>query len=108
MIRRQHAPGGNSPSTAVVGVGPEKIAHGPLVRDFLEAIEGPDVVKGVDGGAETPVEAKDLAVDQRRQRQVVEQIREVLPHVGVAILAQALVVETVHLRVRRRKNGRVK
>ena len=66
----------------------------------MEAIEGPDVVKGVDGGAETPVEAKDLAVDQRRQRQVVEQIREVLPHVGVAILAQALVVETVHLRVR--------
>ena len=75
------------------------------MRDFLEAVEGPDVVEGVDGGAETPVEAKDLAVDQRRQRQVVEQIREVLPHVGVTVLAQALVVETVHLRAQgERKN----
>ena len=64
---------------------------------FLEAIESPDVVEGVDGGAETPVEAKDLAVDQRRQRQVIEQIREVLPHVRVAVLPQTLVVETVNL-----------
>ena len=63
----------------------------------MEAIEGPDVVKGVDGGAETPVEAKDLAVDQSRQRQVVEQIREVLPHVGVAVLSQTFVVETINL-----------
>ena len=67
------------------------------MRNFLEAIEGPDVVEGVDGGAETPVEAEDLPVHQSRQRQVVEQIREVLPHVGIAILPQALVVEAVHL-----------
>jgi len=55
--------GGDTPSTAVIGVGPEEIAHRPLVGDFLEAIESPDVVEGVDGGAETPVEAKDLAID---------------------------------------------
>jgi hypothetical protein len=60
--------GRDSPSAAVVGVGPEEIAHGSFVGNFLEAIESPDVVEGVDGGAETPVEAKDLAVDQRRQR----------------------------------------
>jgi len=90
--------GRDTPATTVIGVGPKEIAHGSLVRNFLEAIEGPDVVEGVDGGAETPVEAEDLPVNQSRQRQVVEQIREVLPHVGIAILPQALVVEAVHLR----------
>lgn len=39
-----------------------------------------------------------LGVDQRGERQVVKQVREVLPHVGVAVLPQALVVEAVHLR----------
>ena len=67
------------------------------MRNFLEAIESPDVVEGVDGGTETPMEAKDLAVNQRRQRQVVEQIREVFPHVGVAVLSQTFVVETINL-----------
>ena len=90
-------PGRDTPSAAIVGVGPEEIAHWPLVGHFLEAIESPDVVEGIDGGAETPMEAKDLAVDQSRQRQVVEQIREVLPHVGVAVLSQTFVVEAVHL-----------
>ena len=65
--------------------------------NFLEAIESPDVVEGVDGGTETSMEAKDLAVDQSRQWQVVEQIREVLPHVGVAVLSQTFVVKTINL-----------
>lgn len=39
-----------------------------------------------------------LSVDQRGERQVVEQVCEVLPDVGVAVLPQALVVEAVDLR----------
>lgn len=39
-----------------------------------------------------------LGVHQRREREVVEQVGEVLPHVGVAVLPEALVVEAVHLR----------
>lgn len=42
--------------------------------------------------------ASNLSVDQRGERQVVEQVCEVLPHVGVAVLPQALVVEAVDLR----------
>lgn len=38
-----------------------------------------------------------LSVDQRGERQVVEQVCEVLPHVSVAVLPQALVVEAVDL-----------
>ena len=40
----------------------------------------------------------DLVVDERGQGEVVEQVGEELPDVGVAVLAQALVVEAVHLR----------
>lgn len=38
-----------------------------------------------------------LGVHQRGEGEVVEQVCEVLPHVGVAVFPQALVVEAVHL-----------
>ena len=43
------------------------------------------------------MQAEYLAVYQGCQGQVVEQVSEVLPHVGIAILAEALVVEAVDL-----------
>jgi hypothetical protein len=36
-----------------------------------------------------------LIVDQRRQRQVVKQVGEVLPHVGIAVLSQTFIIEAV-------------
>ena len=38
-----------------------------------------------------------LTIDERRQRQVVKEIGEILPDVGVAVLAQTLVIEAVDL-----------
>ena len=64
---------------------------------LLKSVQRADVVQAVDAGTEAAVQAEDLTVHQRRQRQIVEQVGEVLPHVGVAVLAQALVIETVHL-----------
>lgn len=43
------------------------------------------------------MQAENLAVNQSRQWQVVKQVREELPHVRIAIFAQALVVEAVDL-----------
>ena len=43
------------------------------------------------------MQTEDLVVDERRQRQEIEEVCKVLPHVGIAVLAQALVVEAVHL-----------
>ena len=87
-----------APSAPVIRVGPEQVAHGPLVRHLLYAVERPDVVERVDAGREAAVEAEDLVVDQRGEGEVVEEVGEVFPHVGVAVLAQALVVEAVDLR----------
>lgn len=38
-----------------------------------------------------------LGVHQRGERQIIKQVREVLPHVGIAVFPQALVVEAVYL-----------
>jgi hypothetical protein len=88
---------GYSPTAPVIGIRPEKVAHGPLVWDFLNAVERPDVVEGVDAGRETTVQTEDLVVDQGGEREVVEEICKVLPDVGVAVFAKALVVEAVDL-----------
>lgn len=86
-----------SPTAPVIWVGPQQVAHGALVRHFLYAVERPDVVERVDTGRETAVETEDLVVDERGKRQVVEQVCKVFPNVGVAVLAEALVVEAVDL-----------
>lgn len=39
-----------------------------------------------------------LVFDQRSEGEVIEEIREVSPHIGIAVLPQALVVEPIHLR----------
>ena len=43
------------------------------------------------------MKAEDLVLDQSCERQVVEKISEVLPHVGVPVFAEALVVEAINL-----------
>jgi hypothetical protein len=68
------------------------------VRHFLNAVECPNVVKGVDAGRQTSVQTEDLVVDEGGERQVVEEVCEVLPDVCIAVLSQALVVEAVDLR----------
>jgi hypothetical protein len=41
------------------------------------------------------MEAEDLVLDDSGKGQVVEQLSELFPHVGVAVLPQAFVVEAV-------------
>lgn len=86
-----------SPTAPVIGVGPKKITHRSFVRYFLDTVKCPDVVERVDARGETTVQAENLVVDQSGKRQVVEEVCEVLPHVGVAVLAKTLVVEAVDL-----------
>ena len=44
------------------------------MRDFLQSVEGPDVVESVDRRTETSMEAKYLAVNECCQGKVVEQV----------------------------------
>lgn len=64
---------------------------------FLDTIEGSNVVESIDAGRQTSVEAEYLVVNQSSERKIVEKISEELPDVGVAVFAQALIVEAVDL-----------
>ena len=43
------------------------------------------------------MQAEDLIVNESGQGEVIEEISEELPHIGVAVLPQAFVVEAVNL-----------
>lgn len=87
----------DSPATAVIGIGPQEVAHGTFMRNFLNSIKGSNIVECVDAWGETSVEAEDLVVDESGERKIIEKIRKVLPHVCVAVLSEAFIVEAVHL-----------
>lgn len=62
----------DSPSTSVIRITPKQIAHGSFMRDFLNSIEGSDIVEGIDAGRESSVEAEDLVFDKSCEWEVVE------------------------------------
>ena len=55
------------------------------------------MVERVNAGTEASVQGEDLAVDKGGEGEIVEQVRERFPHVGIPILSETLVVEAVHL-----------
>ena len=63
----------------------------------MDSVKSSDIVQRVNAGRQAAVKAEDLILDQGGQGQVVEQIGEVLPDVGVAIFPEALIVEAVDL-----------
>lgn len=64
---------------------------------LLYAVKSANVVERVDTGRETAVQAEYLVVDKGSEREVVEQVCEELPDIGVAVFAQALIVEAIYL-----------
>jgi hypothetical protein len=85
----------NAPPLAVVGVGPEQVAHGSFVRYLLHTVQLADVVEGVNGRRETSVQTEDLILDAGSQRKIVEQVCVHLPDVAAAVFADAFVKETI-------------
>jgi hypothetical protein len=89
--------GRDTPSTAIIRIRPEEIAHRALMRHLLYPIQRTNVVQGINTRGETSVKTEDLVVDESGERKVVEQVGKVLPHIRIAVFPQALVVETIHL-----------
>ena len=65
--------------------------------DFLNSVERSDIIQGIDAGRKPAVQAEDLVVDQGGEGEVVEEICEVFPDIGIAVFSQAFVVESVDL-----------
>ncbi len=66
------ASGRDAPAAALVGVGPQEVAHGALVGHLLQTIELANVVERVGGGREAPVQTEETILDRCRQRQVIK------------------------------------
>jgi len=90
--------GGDTPAASIVGVRPEKVTDGSFMGHFLDSVQLLDLLEGVNAGGEATMEAENGVIDDSSQGEVVEQLGEVDPYVGVTVLPQALVVEPVHLR----------
>lgn len=67
------------------------------MRYLPEAVDDLDLVDGVYAGAQAAMNAEDLVVDDDRQREKVEHVREIMPYVRVAVFARTLGVEAVRL-----------
>ena len=88
---------GNTPTTSVIRVRPQKITDGTFVGYFHDTIKLLDLVQSVNGRRQTTVQAEDVLLDDGGQGQVVEQAGELLPNFGITILTEALIVESIDL-----------
>ena len=67
------------------------------MRDLAKAIDDFDLIDRMNRGRKATVYAKYLIVDDNAQSKEIEHVGEVVPNVGVAILARALGIEAVRL-----------
>ena len=67
------------------------------MRNFLDAVESSDIIEGIDAWRETSVETEDLVVDKGCEGEIVKEVGEVLPYVGVAVFSKTFIVEPIHL-----------
>jgi len=81
-----------------VRITPDQVGHGPFVWNLAKAVDNLDLVDGVNRGRQAAVYAEYLVVDDHGQGKEIEHIREVMPHIRIAIFARALCVEAVGLR----------
>lgn len=63
--------------------------------DLLDSVKLSDLVQGVNTGGETSVKAEDLAFHHCSEGEVVEELGELLPDVGISVLPQTLIVEPI-------------
>ena len=91
------APWSNKPTTDLIWFRIKQIHERPRPRHFHESIELPDLIERVNARRQPAVYAENFPTYNYRQRKVVKKITAHLPHVRIAELPQAFVVEAEHL-----------
>lgn len=86
---------GESPSLDLLWVGPHEVAEGALVWDLHAAFEQANLVEGLDVWREATMDTEDLSFNDGTDAEEVEHFGAVFPRVGVSVLSDSLVVETV-------------
>jgi hypothetical protein len=89
--------GGDTPTASVIRVGPEQVTDRAFMRYFLDSVELLNLVKSVDTGRKSSMEAEDGVINDSGQGEIIEQLGEEHPDVRVTIFPQALVIEAIDL-----------
>lgn len=87
------------PSVHVVGVRPNEIAEGTLVRNFLVPFDCSHLVHHDDVRRESAVDAHDLVVDDGGDGEKIEYLTAVAPRVRVAVLVLTFICEQLSVSV---------
>ena len=74
------------------------------MRSLLNAIELADLIKCIDRGGETTVEAENLILNDGSERKVVKEFSESLPDISITIFTEAFIIETVSNKIERNIN----
>lgn len=89
--------GRNSPCLDILGIAPDQVAKSTLVGDLLGTSYYADLINRTDLGAQTAVNAENLAVDDGSEDKEVKNLAARLPDGCVTILLLAFLVESVDL-----------
>ena len=65
------------------------------MRNLLHSVELSDLIKSVNGWRESTMETEYLTLDDSSQWQIIEELSESFPYIGISVLSQALIVEAV-------------
>ncbi len=69
------------------------------MRNLLDSIELSNLVQSVNRGRKSAMQAEDLALDHCRQGEIVKELSETFPDIGIAVLSEALIVEAIPAKV---------
>ena len=87
--------GGDTPTETIVGVRPNEIAHGTLLRNFLHSVGSSNLVKTVYAWGQTTVQAEDLVFNDSSEGEVIEEFSENFPNIGISVLSHAFIVKSI-------------
>jgi len=86
-----------TPARNIIRIGPEQVAHGSVMRNLLLSIYSPNLIDSLQHRTQAAVDAKDAAVDDGAQGEIIKDFATPAPYVAAAVLALTLVVKPVHL-----------
>ena len=85
----------HSPSLNVLRIGPHEVAEWSFVWNLHSSVDKSHLIDGLELWWESAVDAENLSFDNSADSKVIEDFSAVLPRVGVSILSNGLIVETI-------------
>ena len=67
------------------------------MRNLHDSIELLNLIESIDTWRKSSMKAENVSLNDSGQWQVIEETCEVLPNIGITVLSETLVIESIHL-----------